>query len=121
MKPQYEINKLMALRPSDIPMDRILINEHGEAVSCGDAIVRGYSVHYVFVRKDGWVLGCPSDLFNEAMELWKDEWIAYGHVLHDKMDIIGKTILCTSDFPYFNGVIWDANKDVNINILNGEM
>jgi hypothetical protein len=57
-------------------MDRVVINEQGEAVGPHKAQYQmGIVVEVVFIRKDGWTLGAPKELESVAHKLWADEWI----------------------------------------------
>lgn len=35
------------------------------------------SAPIIFIREDGWTLGCHKAARNEAFELWKEEWVAF--------------------------------------------
>lgn len=54
--------------------NRVLINEHGEAVSPRRANEMGIYPDLGFMRGDGWSLGAPKKLENVARSLWADEW-----------------------------------------------
>lgn len=58
--------------------DRVVINEHGEAVPPRVAI-RDYGIDprdcTIFVREDGWSLAAPKRFREVAEELWRDEWV----------------------------------------------
>ena len=58
--------------------DRVVINEHGEAVPAGRAI-RDYNIipDIIFIRDDGWSLGAPAPLEVVAYGMWSDEWVGF--------------------------------------------
>ena len=76
---------LAAIEEGDWPLEyelrkfgptRVLIDKEGTA----DPAWRARQEHHiipdiVFVRDDGWTLGAPAYLEDEARELWKDDWV----------------------------------------------
>ena len=60
--------------------NRVLINAEGEAISMKRALQQNIVADLIFVRNDGWSLGCPGRLEQAAYDLWKDEWILIYHV-----------------------------------------
>jgi len=63
--------------------DRVLINKDGAAVSMRRAIEMNVVADLIFVRDDGWMLGCPGHLEEVASNLWKDHWLLVYHVASD--------------------------------------
>jgi hypothetical protein len=59
--------------------DRVLVGADGEAVAPTYARVqRGIEPVVVFLRKDGWMLGAPSEMLEYvAYAMWPDEWIGF--------------------------------------------
>lgn len=51
---------------------RVVINEHGEATAPNRAPV---PPEVIFIRRDGWSLGAPTDLVSVAEQMWADEWV----------------------------------------------
>lgn len=67
-------------------VDRVVINEEGEAVSpnrvcscCSEKL----NVKWVFVRDDGWSLGASDKLKPVAEAMWKDEWEVCAEIVED--------------------------------------
>lgn len=57
--------------------DKVMITAEGLTRSPKKA----YSIHstwpdVVYIRQDGWSLGCPSLIEQQAYETWKNEWVA---------------------------------------------
>ncbi len=42
----------------------------------------------IFIREDGWSLGCPEDLFEQAMKMFN--WIGYIKLSSKKINIINE-------------------------------
>lgn len=55
---------------------RVLINRQGDAVTPARARECGVHVDVVFVRDDGWTLGCPLNLEATAYAFGRTEWVA---------------------------------------------
>lgn len=56
---------------------RVVINLSGEATT-PERAERDYQVKpdIIYIRNDGWSLGCPAYLDNVTSNMWKDEWVA---------------------------------------------
>jgi hypothetical protein len=52
--------------------DRVLINKSGAAVRPKEA-----ECDVIFIRNDGWSLGAPARLVEDAYKLWQNEWVAF--------------------------------------------
>jgi hypothetical protein len=63
--------------------NRVLINAGGEAIPMKRALQQGIVADLIFVRNDGWSLGAPGYLEQEAYSLWSDEWLLIYHVPTD--------------------------------------
>jgi hypothetical protein len=57
--------------------DRILINEYEGIPSQRAREQYGIFPDIVFIRHDGWSLGCPHFYEKAGYQLWKNEWIGY--------------------------------------------
>ncbi len=62
----------------NIMPERIMVSKEGHAVPPDRAFreheISPAAISVILVRKDGWTLGAPEGLEDEAFELWKDEW-----------------------------------------------
>lgn len=57
---------------------RVLVSEQGMAMSPGRAEEAGKGVvDIIFIRDDGWTLGCAERLEAFALATWKKEWVAF--------------------------------------------
>ena len=57
--------------------DRVTITWQGDAVPYQQAIEQyNIDVEIIFIREDGWTLGCHRSMLTNAYNSWKDEWIA---------------------------------------------
>ena len=59
------------------PVTRVLVNQDGEAWPPARAAKAGIDYDIIFRRRDGWTLGAPMKLAQDAFELWEDEWTHY--------------------------------------------
>ena len=57
-------------------INRVVINDAGEAVSPRRAEEMGIVPTIAFVRNDGWVLGCMEQHRELALNMWYDEWVS---------------------------------------------
>ena len=62
---------------------RVLISANHDAVPMKRALELGVIADLIFVRNDGWSLGCPGHLEEVASNLWKDHWLLVYHVASD--------------------------------------
>ena len=60
--------------------DRVIVSRCGYAVTLDDAEQRGFRVDYILERNDGWTLGTPEHLYQEAWNLWPNHWVAVHRV-----------------------------------------
>lgn len=56
--------------------DRVVIDGRGTALPPSEARALGIIPRFVFVRNDGWCLGCPASLEWAAMKQWLGFWSA---------------------------------------------
>jgi hypothetical protein len=57
--------------------DRVLTSPRGTSVPFKYAVEEfGIPVELVFIRNDGWTLGCHRTHQSVAYQMWQDEWIA---------------------------------------------
>lgn len=63
--------------------DRVVVSPEGDAVPLKEALLKGCITDYIFVRKDGWKLGCPFYLERVAHDLWVGDWILVYEVVSD--------------------------------------
>lgn len=57
--------------------ERVLINKQGNATTPQMAKARyGIIPHVIFLRDDGWTIGAPRHLENQAFALWASHWVA---------------------------------------------
>jgi hypothetical protein len=55
---------------------RVLLDCYGTAVSPQRALNEyGIEPEVIFIREDGWSLGAPRQLQEQARKLWRKEWI----------------------------------------------
>jgi len=56
---------------------RVVINASGEATTAERAWAEhAIDPNTIYIRDDGWSLGCSSEFTEEACDLWKDKWVA---------------------------------------------
>lgn len=57
---------------------RVVVSADGNAVPPNIALSKYLLVpDVIFVRKDGWTLGAPTQFAKLAFEMWSGEWIEY--------------------------------------------
>ena len=62
---------------ASIGCDRVITTSDGGSVPYQNAINEyGIDVEIIFIRDDGWTLGCHRTKLSNAYPLWKDEWVA---------------------------------------------
>jgi len=54
---------------------RVLVDDNYAVSRSRAAEIHGITPDIIFIRDDGWSLGAPKHLANQAEELWVDEWI----------------------------------------------
>jgi sulfur carrier protein ThiS len=54
---------------------RVVINSNGEAVPAKRASELQIPIEVIYVRDDGWSLGAPLRLLEDAYRLWPDHWV----------------------------------------------
>ena len=65
----------MTVEVTQLTVNRVVVNESGEAKSINAAAAQdGISPDVVFVRGDGWVLGAPKRFASVAFQMWRKEW-----------------------------------------------
>lgn len=81
------------LKEGIIPIDRVVINSDGYAVTPQRARDE-YSISpdIVFVRDDGWTLGAPKSLERIAYRMWKKEWVYFATKDEKKLKSIDEYI-----------------------------
>jgi hypothetical protein len=76
--------------------NRVLVSFDGTAVPMKRALELNVVTDYIFVRKDGWSLGCPGHLERQAHNLWRGDWILVYQVVSD-LDLAYPLYLARSD------------------------
>lgn len=62
---------------SQIGCDRVVTTHDGRAVPYKNAVEEfDIDVEIIFIRDDGWTLGCNRNMLETAYYLWHDKWIA---------------------------------------------
>lgn len=57
--------------------DRVMVNKDLESVGYLRAFDRGVTPDIIFIRDDGWTLGAPEKLEQEAYSTWPTQWVGF--------------------------------------------
>ena len=55
-------------------LDRVLVDGVGTTLRSATYLDPKYSVDVIFVRDDGWTIGCAYDYIEPTKKLWPESW-----------------------------------------------